>query len=451
MVNDRVKILVTDTNMNILNKLEHDLADFGFDVYVENSASKILLSLKTNCFDLILLDVTIPELNVLNIIESIHSINTHTAIITTNDAANYDLAIETVRRGAFDMLIKPYETVSLINIIQDALDNSAQIMQDKSIVEEIEPTDNIYQFMIENSQDIQYILDDEGKFTFINKIVETLLGYSRSELLGKHYTELVYSDDLDKAVFRLHDKRSNNPLSQSVELRLKCKKNNPGYLYFEIMSMAMPRPINNEASEPSTANKSMLNETATFGIAHDVTIRKKVEQIVHKKASYDHLTSLPNNILFHDRLNLAIAHAKRDDTVFAVMYLDLDGFKAINDMYGHHIGDKVLQTMSSRLLNCLRESDTLARVGGDEFTLLLPHVSNNQEAAIIANKLTTSTNKPFMINGVKHRLSVSIGIAFFPDDGDSRELLIQASDKAMYKIKNGQKNGYEFHRQKVLN
>lgn len=446
MVFDRVKILVTDTNMNILGKLKQDLDEYGYDVYVEDSASKILLSLKINCFDLILLDVTIPKLNVLDVIESIHNINTHTAIITSNDAANYDLAIETVRRGAFDMLIKPYETVSLITVIQDALDNSAQIMQDKSVAEEIEPADNIYQFMIENSQDIQYILDREGKFTFINKIVETLLGYSRSELLGKHYTELVYPDDLDKAVFRLHDKRSNNPLSQSVELRLKCKKNNTGYLYFEIMSMAMPRTINDEANEASTTNKSTLNGTATFGIAHDVTIRKKVEQIVHDKASYDHLTSLPNNILFRDRLNLAIAQAKRDDAVFAVMYLDLDGFKTINDIYGHHIGDKVLQTMSSRLLKCLRESDTLARVGGDEFTLLLPNVSNNREAAIIANKLTASANKPFLINKEKHRLSVSIGIAFFPEDGNSRELLIQASDKAMYKIKNGQKNGYEFHR-----
>lgn len=450
MVNEQTKVLITDTNTTILTKLKQDLESRGYEVFVENTASKVLLSLKLNCFDLILLDVTIPELNVLDVIESVRNINIHTAIITSNDAANYDLAIETVRRGAFDMLIKPYETNSLVNIIQDALDNSAQIMQDKSVTDIIEPTDNIYQFMIESSQDIQYILDHSGRFIYINKRVETLLGLSSLELIGKHYTELVYPDDLDKAVFRLHDKRNNNTFPQSVELRFKCKNNNNGYLYFDIMSTPIPSILRDEMVDAIKQQKNITDGGVTFGVAHDVTMRRKVEQIVHKKASYDHLTSLPNNILFHDRLNLAIAHAKRDESVFAVMYLDLDGFKAINDTYGHHVGDKVLQTMSNRLLNCLRESDTLARVGGDEFTLLLPHVSNHEEATIIANKLTSSASKPFLINKVQHSLSVSIGIAFFPMDGDSREQLIQASDKAMYKVKAGQKNGFNFHKQNEL-
>ena len=444
----RTKILITDSNDNILKKLQNELLENEYDVFVADTADKLHLLLKINCFDLVLLDVTIPYLNVLDVIESIHNANTHTAVITSNDAASYDIAIETVRRGAFDMLIKPYDIDTLLRLITDALNNSAQIMQGKSISEQIKPADNIYQFMIDNSQDIQYILDNEGCFTFINNRVEALLGYNTRELIGKPYTELVYSSDLDKAMFRLHDKRTNNGMSQGVELRLKSKNNNDGYLYFDIKSIAIPRDINIMASEAVQNEKNPFKNAATFGIAHDVTIRKKVERIAHNKASYDHLTSLPNNILFHDRLNQAIAHANRNDSIFAVMYLDLDGFKKINDTYGHHIGDKVLQVMSSRMLNCLRESDTLARVGGDEFTLLLPHVGNTQEASIIAKKLTENACTPFYINKKKHHLSVSIGIAFFPEDGESRESLIQASDKAMYKIKNGRKNGYQFHSQK---
>jgi len=451
MVSDREKILITDANDNFMRKLKYDIEDFGYDVFVENTVSKILFLLKVNCFDLILLDVTIPGIDVLGIIELLRNTNTPTSIIISNDAANYDIAIESVRRGAFDILIKPYDSGRLIKVIKDALNNSAQIMQGNSIAEEIEPADNIYQFMVENSQDIQYILDDAGKFRFINKRVESLLGYSRSELIGKYYTELVYPDDLDKAMFRLHDKRNNNATPQSVELRLKSNNKDVSYLYFDIMSMAIPSNIKVKLNMSDSEKNSPLDGAVTFGIAHDVTTRKKIEKIVHKKASYDHLTSLPNNILFHDRLNLAIAKAKRDDTAFAVMYLDLDGFKAINDSYGHHLGDKVLQMMSDRMLNCLRESDTLARVGGDEFTLLLPNVSDNQEAAIIANKLTLSAMKPFLINKEEHSLSVSIGIAFFPDDGASHEQLIQASDNAMYKVKNGQKNGYHFHKQKEIN
>lgn len=452
MVTGRAKILISDANPSFLRKLKRDLDVQGYEVFVEDTASKLLLLLKVNCFDLVLLDATIPDLDVLDIIESIHNKNTHTAVLVSNDAAHYDVAIESVKRGAFDMLIKPYESTFLGKVIVDALDNSAQIMHDKSSAEEIEPPDNTYQFMIENSQDIQYLLDQDGKFIFINKRVETLLGYSRSELMGKHYTELVYPDDLDKAVFRLHDKRNNNLLPLNVELRFKSKNNNNGYLYFDIKSTPIPNTITEKVNETTKGLHNLIGGGVIFGIAHDVTMRKKIEQIVHNKASYDHLTSLPNNILFHDRLNLAISHAKRDETSFSIMYLDLDGFKTINDIYGHHIGDTVLQTMSTRLLNCLRESDTLARVGGDEFTLLLPHVSNKEDAAIIAKKLTISAMKPFLINKKNHSLSVSIGIAFFPEDGDSCEQLIQASDKAMYKVKNGKKNGYHFHsRERAIN
>ena len=436
---DHVKILITDSNKDVLKKLQSVLIEQGYEVFAADSVDKLLILLKINCFDLILLDVTLPNINALRIIESVNSANNLTAIITSSNAATYDLAIETVRRGAFDMLIKPYDVKDLLSLIKDALNHSSQMIRDRSISEEVFLADNVYQFMIENSLDIQYLLDRDGNFIFINNVVTTLLGYNTSELIGKHYTTIVYERDLDKARFRLHDKRSNSPMSQRVEIRFKCKTNRADFLYFEIMSMTLPRNIKLVASQ----NK--MDGATTFGIAHDVSLRKKVERIVHNKSSYDHLTSLPNNILFHDRLNLAIAHAKRNNTVFAVMYMDLDGFKTINDTYGHHVGDNVLRVMSNRMLNCLRESDTLARVGGDEFTLLLPEVSNNDEAGIIAKKLTASANKPFYINRREHVLSVSIGIAFYPEDGDSNESIIQASDRAMYHIKHGNKNGYQFH------
>lgn len=447
---DEKKILLTDTNNSVLKKHKSELVENGYEISVSDSLDSLQLLLKISCFDLILLDVTIPDLNVINIIESIRNANTHTAVIISNDAANYDLAIETVKRGAFDMLVKPYDSIALMSMIDDALNQSAQAMQINCISDKTCSNENIYQFMIENSQDIQYLLDKDGNFIYINSRVNILLGYDNSELIGKHYTELVHKDDLDKAMFRLHDKRANNLLSQSIELRLNCKNNSNGFLYFDIKSMAIPNGIDTSPQRLLSDHENSGSKAVTFGIAHDATIRKKVERIAQNKASYDHLTSLPNNILFHDRLNLAIAQAKRDDSVFSVMYLDLDGFKKVNDIYGHHIGDKVLQIMSSRMLNCLRESDTLARVGGDEFTLLLPHVGNNMEANIIAKKLTECINKYFFIGGDKHTLTVSIGIAFFPEDGDTRESIIQASDKAMYQVKNGTKNGYQFHG-KILN
>ena len=444
MKHDGAKILISDTDPNVLKAAKHELLKNGYEVLSASTAADLNFLLKCNCFDLILLDVTIPGLDVLEIIDSILASNLNTAIISTNDAVNFDVAIETVRRGAFDLLVKPYEHVALLKSIELALNNSAQNIQDQSTSNEIERSDDICKFMIENSQDIQYLLDHDGKFIFINKRIETLLGFSRNELIGKPYTELVFSDDIPKAAFRLHDKRSNGNLLQNVELRFNSNNDDRIPKYFEVQSISIPRDMQDYRNNSSPGNTNFLSGAATFGIAHDVSNRKKIEQIVNKKASYDHLTSLPNNILFNDRLKIAIANAKRTDSAFAVMYLDLDGFKQINDIYGHHIGDKVLKIMSARMQSCLRESDTLARVGGDEFALLLPQVTDTQEASIIANKLTEAINKQFSVNKNRHSLSASVGIAFYPTNGVTRESLIDAADKTMYLVKNSHKNGYKF-------
>lgn len=438
----RDKILLTDSDIHVLHKLKHVLTDNGYEVFRASTPEKIDLLLKFYNFDLILFDTTILNLNIINFVKRVLSANSHTAVIISNDAKNYDLAFEAVKSGAYDLLMKPYDTSSLLSLIQDALINASQILQDKSFSNQLEPADNVYQLMIESSQDVQYILDDNMKFTFINKRIETLLGYNRSELIGKHYSEIVYYDDIDKAAAVLHIQDCINSLSQNIELRLKYNKNNDDFRYFDITSIPIPQKTYRKSIEMDANNNETLNHAATFAIAHDVTYRKRVEKIAHQKASYDHLTSLPNNILFYDRVDLAIEKAKRDNTIFAVMYIDLDKFKVINDTYGHHIGDKVLHEMSVRMRNCLRSSDTLARVGGDEFTLLLPEVKDMNEAHIIANKLFKNIITPFYINKNKHDLTASIGISFYPHDGITRELLILAADKAMYQVKHGHENNH---------
>lgn len=441
---DRAKILLTDSEIHVLHKLKHILTDKGYEVFRASTPEKLLLLLKFYSFDLVMLDVTIPNLNVLDVIEQTKNINSNTSIIISSDAAHYDLAIESVRRGAYNLLVKPYDAVSLLTLIQDALNYAEQLIHDKHHPDSIEPADNVYQLMVENSQDIQYILDSDNNFVFINKRVESLLGYQRSELIGKHYSEIIFIEDLDKARSFLHEEDCISPISQHIEIRLKYKKNKDVPRYFDITAIPLPQTKTKKALESNLEHAGLFNRAATFAIAHDITYRKKIEQIAHQKASYDHLTSLPNIVLFHDRVNLAIANAKRDNTIFAIMYLDFDEFKTINDSYGHHIGDKVLREMSSRMQKCLRASDTLARVGGDEFTLLLPQIKDINEVSKIANKLIKNVIAPFYINKKKHVLSASIGIAFYPDDGVTRETLIQAADKAMYHIKNGQKNGYHY-------
>lgn len=182
----------------------------------------------------------------------------------------------------------------------------------------------------------------------------------------------------------------------------------------------------------------------TYGVARDISERKRAEEIINFQLYHDLLTQLPNRALLRDRLGLAVAQAKRNGTQLALMYLDMDRFKVINDSLGHVAGDQLLQTVSNRLRNCLRDSDTLARVGGDEFNLLVPEVSGKVDAIRLVEKVISNLKDPILIDGVEVFVSFSIGIALFPDDGESMDALIKHADIAMYHVKRHGKDGYEF-------
>nr|WP_281348234.1 GGDEF domain-containing protein [Marinobacter changyiensis] len=165
------------------------------------------------------------------------------------------------------------------------------------------------------------------------------------------------------------------------------------------------------------------------------------------RASHDSLTELPNRSLFMDRLRLAVSQARRNGQKFAVLFIDLNDFKVVNDTYGHGIGDQLLQKVAAGLKHCLREGDTLARYGGDEFMALLPSLDEKKDAATVARKLLTSLETPFHFEGCDLRVSIgiSIGIALYPEDGDGAETLVERADMAMYAVKRKKKNDFYFY------
>ncbi|MCK4705478.1 MAG: EAL domain-containing protein, partial [Gammaproteobacteria bacterium] len=184
----------------------------------------------------------------------------------------------------------------------------------------------------------------------------------------------------------------------------------------------------------------------TYGVARDITERKIAEETITFQAYHDLLTGLPNRALLRDRLSLAISHAKREKEMLAVMFLDLDRFKNINDSLGHMIGDELLQQVSNRLKECLREGDTLSRFGGDEFTLLLPKINNHKgNVNKIAEKITQVLREAFFVDGNELYVSASIGMSLYPQDGITMDSLIKNADIAMYHVKGQGKNGYEFY------
>ncbi|HQT25955.1 MAG TPA: sensor domain-containing diguanylate cyclase, partial [Burkholderiales bacterium] len=183
-----------------------------------------------------------------------------------------------------------------------------------------------------------------------------------------------------------------------------------------------------------------------IGIVRDITERKAAEQKILHLAHHDYLTDLPNRALFLDRLDQAIELGKRSGSKIAVLFIDLDGFKLVNDNLGHDMGDLLLQSVALRLADIVRSSDTVARVGGDEFTLVLSQVGEKRDASLVAEKIIVALSEPFCLQGEQCHIGGSIGIAVFPDDADDSRMLLKHADEAMYFAKQGGKNGYRFYR-----
>lgn len=175
---------------------------------------------------------------------------------------------------------------------------------------------------------------------------------------------------------------------------------------------------------------------------HLLVEMEKAREFEQHLAYHDVLTNLPNRLLFFDRLKQALTHTKRYSGFLAVLFLDLDGFKSINDTMGHVTGDRLLQLVAQRLKKCTRESDTIARLGGDEFTILLKGVKNTEDVTTVAQKIQKSITKPFAINNRDFYVTSSIGVSIYPFDGDDAETLLQKADFAMYKAKSSGKNNY---------
>ena len=198
-------------------------------------------------------------------------------------------------------------------------------------------------------------------------------------------------------------------------------------------------------AESQLGNGNIIGGFQARFIWNLLTRLKKTNELITNLAHHDNLTGLPNRILFYDRLNQAITRARRDKVSIAVLYLDLDGFKLINDAFGHDAGDTLLRETAKRIMDCVRDSDTVARMGGDEFTVILGnmHTTTNSKDRV-AKKIVDAISRPFMINGKNCSVSVSIGITLYPEHGETAEQLVKIADAAMYFAKHSGKNCFRF-------
>ncbi len=274
--------------------------------------------------------------------------------------------------------------------------------------------------------------DRRGVITMFSPGAESMLGYSAEEMIGKQ-TPLAFHDPEE---VRRRARELSDELGFTVEA---------GFEAFIAKAQATGHPDEREWTyvRKDGSRLTVLLSVTVFndvrgdilccGVATDITQRSQVAAEMSRLANYDPLTQLPNRRLFHDRIRMAITQARRENTFLALMMVDIDRFKPVNDRYGHSVGDLLLSAVAARMQKCLRESDTLARVGGDEFVVILPMISGAQDAVGVAEKIRQSLCTPFeLTDGITVNIDCSIGIAVYPDHGGNEDILLKNADNAMY-------------------
>ena len=271
------------------------------------------------------------------------------------------------------------------------------------------------------------IVDANGLFVEVNAAFTRITGYGQHEVQGQSPSVLKsgrHTPEFYQEMWRaLGEKRL-----WSGEIWNRRKN---GELYAQILTISR---VDDEAGQ-------VRNYVALFS---DITSMKQHELQLEHNAHHDMLTGLPNRMLLADRLRQALAHSQRSHRALAVVYLDLDGFKAVNDRYGHHTGDELLIAMSRRLKSTLRGGDTLARVGGDEFVALLLDLEGRDEYTPLLTRMLKSAAEPFVLGATVLQVSASIGVALYPEDGDMADQLLHRADLAMYQAKRTHPNGFQF-------
>jgi diguanylate cyclase (GGDEF)-like protein/PAS domain S-box-containing protein len=432
-------IAVIEDDERLRESLVSLLEAYGYRTVQCGSRQEAAALIAGNDVSLVMLDVRLREDSGLDVLKELRGAGHTMPVVVLSGDVMIESAIGALQLGAQDYLRKPCAPEILLHRVEATLQRHSLEQAHRRMSQDIARSEALHRFLVANSPDIIFILDGDGSFSFVSEGVRALLGHSATDLLGSGFFWLVADEDAERARSAVMHLRAGD--SCAIELRLKHSKPEEGHRHFELALASLTN------TSPEWQQARLPGEYGIYGVARDVTEKKAAYDRIAFQACHDALTGLPNRTLFVDRLELAIVQARRNRHPFAVIFVDLDRFKLINDTYGHLKGDVVLEQVAERLKATLRESDTLARLGGDEFIILLPSIRGPEDAGVVANKIVEDMVKPFALDGREMLLSSSLGIAMFPNDGEDSETLMRHSDVAMYEVKAKGKNGFAFFTQ----
>jgi diguanylate cyclase (GGDEF)-like protein/PAS domain S-box-containing protein len=297
-----------------------------------------------------------------------------------------------------------------------------------------------YRLIAENTADTISVFDLNLNPTYISPSIQKLRGYSVQEAMTQTLDQMLTPDSLQQASKKFADQ---------MALELSGTADPTRTILMELEEYCKDGSTILVELAASFLRDKNFKPTGILTVTRNITERKKAEEQIQYLATHDLLTDLPSLRFAKDRLSVALNMARRYKKAVAVMFIDLDGFKDVNDTLGHDAGDYVLQQVAKRMLSCVRETDTVTRVGGDEFLIIATEINAPENVAQIAEKVIHLISQPIIFNGRQAVVSASIGIALFPDDGADMDQLIKKADEAMYRIKNAGKNGFCFIRDTV--
>ncbi|NDQ55472.1 MAG: EAL domain-containing protein [Acidipila sp.] len=374
----------------------------------------------------IFFNLSLPDSHGLETLDKLTVAAPSVPTLMLGDVGDESIALEALRRGAKDYILENH-------IDRYALVRAIRNMAERKTAEEALFTEKERaQVTLNSIGDAVLSTDIQEKVTYLNVVAEKLTGWTREQALGKPVNE----------VFVIIDGSTRGPCPSPLKTAI-VKNKTVGLTPHCIL---VRRDGAEFAIEDSAApiHDSRGHAKGAVIVFHDVSVARAMGAEMSHLAQHDILTNLPNRTLLRDRLSQAIATADRNGTRVAVLFLDLDGFKHINDSLGHATGDKLLQSVAKRLLSCVRNSDTVSRQGGDEFVVLLSEVAHAGDAGVKAEKIIKTLLAPHEIDQHNLQITASVGVTTYPDDGLEAEILIKNADLAMYCAKDRGKNNHQF-------
>lgn len=420
-------ILVAEDNKTTQRTITNFLEKQNYRVAAVDNGQEAVNFVDKQLPDLLLMDISMPVMDGCAACDEINKKLKENAppIIMITAFEEAEAVEKAFSAGAIDYITKPTNWTVLKNRMQ-------VVLQERQASQALKQLSHQYQLILNAAGEGILELNAEGYVKFANPAAERMLGWAKEDLMEQSFHNTVHRSQQNS-----EDRQEECPIFDAALQGLEYHSDDEVFYredgtFFSVKLSSTPIIEDDEF------------QGAVF-VFDDITKQKKEEALLQHKATHDTLTGLPNRDLFNDRLLQAVAWAHRYNQVFALLFIDLDNFKPINDKFGHPVGDQIIKEIGQRMLNRLRTSDTTYRYGDDEFVVILQNIKANDDALLVAEKILGIIGKPFDIEGEEYSLSASIGISLYPSDSDDPDTLIKQADQAMYRAKEKGKNGFTLY------